>query len=93
MSSRSHGKRISVSEVTGVGRDGFWLIHHDCEYFVSFGNYPVFRHATVEQIFEMEEIAPGQLRWESLDADIEVEALANPERFPLKYVEQPRRSR
>jgi hypothetical protein len=80
-----HGKRISASEVTGVGRDGFWLICRDCEYFVSFSDYPAFRHATVEQIFEMEEIAPGQLRWESLDVDIEVEALAHPERFSLKY--------
>ena len=33
----------------------------------------------------MEEIAPGQFRWESLDADIELEAMACPERFPLKF--------
>jgi len=70
-----------------VGRDGFWLIHHDCEFFASYSDYPIFRHATVEQIFAIEEIGPGQLRWEALDADIEVEALANPQRFPLKYVD------
>lgn len=85
MSSELHGKSILGSEVTSVGRDGFWLMSHDREYFVPFSNYPVFRRATVEEIFTMEEIAPGQLRWESLDADIEVEALAHPERFPLKF--------
>ena len=87
MPSKAHGKRTYASEVTGVGRDGFWLIHHDCEFFASYSDYPIFRHATVEQIFAIEEIGPGQLRWEALDADIEVEALANPERFPLKYVD------
>lgn len=85
MSSELHGRDILGSEVTAVGRDGFWLMSHDREYFVPFGNYPAFRKATVEEIFTMEEIAPGQFRWESLDADIEVEALAHPERFPLKF--------
>ena len=87
MPSRAHGKSISGSEVTEVSRYGFWVINNDLEYFVPFDAYPVFRIATVEQIFSMEEIAPGQLRWESLDADIEVEALAHPERFPLKYTD------
>ena len=34
----------------------------------------------------MEETAPGQFRWESLDVDIELEALARPEHFPLKFI-------
>jgi hypothetical protein len=87
MSSELHGRDILGSEVTAVGRDGFWLISHDREYFVPFSNYPVFHQATVQEIFAMEEIARGQFRWESLDADIELEALAHPERFPLKFVE------
>ena len=87
MSSEPHGRNILGSEVTAVGRDGFWLICHDREYFVPFNNYPAFRQATVQEIFAMEEIAPGQIRWESLDADIELEALAHPERFPQKFKE------
>lgn len=85
MNLKKRGKHIYASEVTAVGRDGFWLISHDMEYFVPFRNYPVFRLATVEQIYGMEEIAPGQLRWEPLDADIELEALESPERYPLKF--------
>ena len=85
MLSKKRGKNIYASEVTAVGRDGFWLISRDQEFFVPFNCYPAFRQATVEQIYKMEEIAPGQLRWESLDADIELEALENPERYPLKF--------
>jgi len=85
MTSEMHGTNILGSEVTAVGRDGFWLIAHDLEYFIPFNSYPVFRKATVQEIFAMEEIAPGQFRWESLDADIALEALAYPERFPLKF--------
>ena len=29
--------------------------------------------------------APGLLHWEALNADIELEALEYPERFPLKF--------
>jgi hypothetical protein len=85
MLSKKRGKNIYASEVTAVGRDGFWFINQDCEFFVPFNDYPAFRKATVEQIYSMEEIAPGQLRWESLDADIELDALENPERYPLKF--------
>ena len=82
---KKRGKYIYASEVTAVGRDGFWLINQDQEFFVPFNDYPVFRKATVEQIYNMDEIGPGQLRWESLDADIELDALENPERYPLKF--------
>ncbi len=85
MFSETPGKNIFASEVTAIGRDGFWLINGDREFFVPYENYPVFRSATVEQIYAMQEIAPGQLRWEALDADIEIEALEHPERFPLKF--------
>ncbi len=85
MLSETRGSIICASEVTAIGRDGFWLISVDREFFVPYHDYPVFRSATVEQIFGMQEIAPGQLRWEALDADIEIEALEHPERFPLKF--------
>ena len=85
MLSETRGTTTYASEVTSVGRDGFWLISSDREYFVSYQDYPVFKRATIEQFYEMQEIAPGQLRWESLDVDIEIEALEHPERFPLKF--------
>ena len=40
MLSKKHGKNILASEVTAVGRDGFWLINQDMEFFVPFADYP-----------------------------------------------------
>lgn len=37
------------------------------------------------QIADVETDISGNLHWQSLDADIEIEALENPERFPLGY--------
>jgi hypothetical protein len=85
MLSETHGRNIFTSEVTAIGRDGFWLISDDKEFFVPYENYPAFRRATVEQIYSVREIAPGQFYWEELDIDIEIEALAHPERFPLRF--------
>jgi len=81
------GVNTLVSEVTGIDRNGFWLLVHDAEYFVSFDDYPIFRTATVEQIYDLQYFEPGQLCWPGLDADIELEALEHPERFPLAFVE------
>jgi hypothetical protein len=87
MISEPRGNNTYAAEVTSVGRDGFWLLVNDRELFVPYQNYPVFRSATVEQIYALEEIAPGQLRWEALDIDLEIEAVEYPERFPLQFRE------
>ncbi len=85
MSSLTHGIGTSVSEVTNIGPHGFWLLVDDKEYFVPFQDYPVFRSATVGQIYAVERIAPDQFYWPDLDADVELTALARPEAYPLVY--------
>ena len=83
MSSNLPGIAISDNEVTSIGPTGFWLLVEDKEYFVPFSDYPIFQAATKEQIFNVERLGPGQFHWPALDADIELEALENPDRFPL----------
>ncbi len=73
----------TFSEVTNIEAFGFWLLAEDHEYFVPFSDYPVFKNATIEQILNLQCLAPGQYHWPDLDADIELEALQNPERYPL----------
>ena len=85
MSSSKPGIATSASEVTNVGPHGFWLLVDDCEYFVPYSDYPAFRAATVEQIYQMEQLSPRQLYWPALDIDIELDALEKPEKFPLPY--------
>ncbi len=75
------------SPVTNIGATGFWLLADDNEYFVPFTDYPVFQKATVNQIFDVQRIGARQYHWPGLDADIELDALENPEHFPLQWKE------
>lgn len=83
MSSGLPGTSTSHSEVTNIGRSGFWLLVDDKEYFVPFADYPVFQNAAVEQIFLVERLSHNQFHWPELDADIELDALEHPEQYPL----------
>ncbi len=85
MSSGLRGTGISAYEVTAIDQTGFWLLVDDREYFVPFDHYPIFRKATVEQIFGVRRMGPENFHWPALDADIELEALEHPERYPLVW--------
>lgn len=85
MSLKTRGKSTSASEVTNIGKSGFWILYGGSEYFISFQDYPVFRNATIKEIYSMKVIAPGQLRWKELDCDIEIKALEKPGEYPLIY--------
>ena len=73
------------AEVTNISPFGFWLLAGGKEYFVSYKDYPVFENAAIRHIAEVVEDAEGNLHWPALDADIELEALENPEEYPLTY--------
>jgi len=75
----------SHSEVTSIHTTGFWLLVDDVGYFVPFDAYPVFREATIAQIYAVQRLAPTQFHWPELDADIELEALEHPEQYPLAF--------
>ena len=85
MTSSTSGITTSQSEVTSIAETGFWILVDDREYFVSFADYPAFKHATVEQIYSVKRISPDSFYWEELDIDIELGALAEPEKYPLKF--------
>jgi len=72
------------SQITNIEKDGFWLLTADGEFFISFEQYPAFKQATVEQIFDFAEHF-GDFYWERLDIDIEMQALKRPENYPLKF--------
>ena len=80
-----NGKDTSSNSVTGITTHGFWILVNDKEYFISFADYPVFKKAAVENIFDFRLVSPAQLRWETIDCDIELESLDNPQKFPLRF--------
>ncbi len=85
MNSSPPGAATSVCEVTNISTQGFWLLVDDAEYFVPFADCPIFRKATVEQVFAVERLSPRQLHWPALDADVELDALEHPGHYPLVW--------
>lgn len=81
----ARGENISAAEVSGISSLGFWLLAGDREYFVPFDDYPDFLRATVEQIYRLDTLSPTQIYWPDLDIDIDLNALVEPERFPLVF--------
>jgi hypothetical protein len=71
--------------VTNISNIGFWILVDQSEYFVSFNDYPVFKKSTIDQILNFEMLSPNQLYWKEIDCDIELNALKNPQNFPLSY--------
>jgi len=73
------------TEVTNISPFGIWILTNDKEYFISYKDYPVFETATVKQIADVTTDFAGNLHWEELDADIELESLENPDNYTLIY--------
>ena len=78
-----HGNITSAVEVTNISRHGFWLLLDEEELLLPFEKFPWFKSATVEQITHVERPSPGHLYWPSLDVDLAVESIRQPEAFPL----------
>lgn len=76
------GATLSV-EITHVSRHGFWLLLDNEELLVSFGDFPWFRQATIDQLLNVERPAPDHLYWPQLDIDLSVESVRDPSAFPL----------
>ena len=78
-----HGASTLAVEVTNISRHGFWVLVDDEELLLPFDQFPWFRSATVEQLTTVERPSPNHLYWPSLDVDLAVESIREPERFPL----------
>jgi hypothetical protein len=85
MISSQPGTGISLNEVRNIEPLGFWVLVDEREYFVPFADYPVFQGASINQIFQLQRLSPTQLHWPDLDVDIEIDALEQPEHYPLVF--------
>lgn len=81
------GRTISRAavEVLNITGRGFWILAKGREYFLDFKEYPWFKGATVGEISNVVVSHGFHLHWPSLDVDLELESLAHPEHYPLKY--------
>ena len=78
-----HGTNTLAVEVTNFSRHGFWLLLDAEELLLSFADFPWFRRATVDQLSDVQQPAPGHLYWPQLDVDLAAESIRNPGAFPL----------
>lgn len=85
MKSGKAGSATSQVEVTNISRHGLWLFVTDTEYFLPFEEYPWFRDAKVGDAMEVALHHGHHLRWEKLDIDLDLESLADPDKYPLIY--------
>jgi len=84
MSSFQPGKSTSQIAVTDISPDGVWILASDEELFMPFTEFPWFKKATIEQILNVIEEAPGSYHWPDLDVDLSLNTIRNPESYPLK---------
>jgi hypothetical protein len=77
---------IEQAQITSIEQDGFWLLTNEGEFFVPFERYHAFRKGRVDQIFNFDQDDEA-FYWPELDIDIELDALKNPEKYPLIFRE------
>lgn len=85
MKSSTRGADTSQVEVSNIDRFGLWVLIGGQEYFLPYDEFPWFRHATVQQILNVDLLRQGHLHWPEIDVDLCVDGLSAPERFPLIY--------
>lgn len=79
------GKSTSNAEVQNISQHGIWILIDEKEFFLPFAQYPWFQEATVNQIYDVQYEHKKHLHWPSLDVDLEVDSLKQPEAYPLIY--------
>ena len=83
MKSERIGIDTSGVEILNVSPHGFWLLVEEREYFLDFHQFPWFRRATLDQLFEVELLHHSHLYWPGLDVDLDLDRIEHPERYPL----------
>jgi len=64
---------------------GFWLKAGEKEYFLPYDQYPWFKNARIDELFDVQLLHQSHLYWPKLDVDLEIISLENPEKYPLIY--------
>ena len=91
MSSSTRGLSTSDVEVTHISSHGVWLLANGRELFLSFEDFPWFQDAPVGEILNVEQLSAGHFFWPDLDIDLSESSIENPDHYPAKARQAPRR--
>ncbi len=85
MSSSRPGTGTSAAEVLNISAHGIWVLVRGREYFLDHEKFPWFKEATVGDILNVDLLHDSHLHWPTLDVDLELECLENPDEYPLIF--------
>ena len=85
MKLKNHGKNTLDIEVVQISIHGIWLLVQGIEYFLPYEHFPWFKNATISKIQNVCLLGKKHLYWPALDVDLELESLADVEKYPLIY--------
>ena len=85
MKSLKRGKNISKPEIANISEHGFWLLINGTEYFLPFKKFPWFKDAKTSQIRNVELLHKTHLYWPSLDVDLSLNIIEQPEKYQLVW--------
>lgn len=85
MKSANAGHASSAVEVVNISREGIRLLVRGRELFLSFGEFPWLEDATVRELSLVELLGTDHLYWPALDADVSIDSIEHPERYPLVF--------
>jgi len=85
MRSLQPGVHTSDLEVVNIDRHGAWLYVKGAEYFLPYEKYRWFKDAKVADILGIQLLHDDHLYWPSLDVNLSVKSLQDPEAYPLVY--------
>ncbi len=71
------------AEVVYISRSGLILKVKGNEYYLPYRIFPWFKHAAVDEVFDVQLIGNEHIRWKNLDVDLSLSILQNPEKYPL----------
>jgi hypothetical protein len=77
------GSATLAAEISHVSRHGFWLLLDGEELLVPFETFPWFRHATIDQLMNVQRPTADHLYWPKLDVDLSVQSVRDPSAYPL----------
>jgi len=83
MSSEPLGIGTSSAEISGTAH-GVWLLTGERELFMPYEHFPWFKDVPFGKNLNVEEPTPGHFYWPELDADLGIDSIEHPERYPLK---------
>ena len=83
MKSQTPGTSTSDAEVTNIDTHGIWVLVKSKEYFLPYEHFPWFKDAKVRDIVDVRLLHGKHLYWPTLDVDLTIDALSNPDKYPL----------